>query len=504
MPSNQIRRFTYGDQFEQSKTPLLELLGICRDTEPDLAAMQEEIRARYFPGHGSADNSNKMAMNNRLSLKAYGLIQTDKERGATEYNVTSLGNELIELAKTEGEKAMFRRFAVHILTNLHGLTLLRLIENIRARGEQVSLEYLGEEMNDLGIKIAPNSTYISTMIAWLAKADVVTDNGYSVNWDVVYELLKTDAELIDKLHELTLEQRFFMLSMLSLAVTDFVPSNNIAKHTRSVYSVRLTSKNLVKDILEPLEESGLIETRKTTTGRGAKPHDIKIAEKGKNDLLLPMLENLAEITEMTSADLNRPFEDIVSDLDHADKYVRGIALELFAVWIIRLLGLRFSKWRLRSFQATGGAEVDVMAASDKIVYSRWQMQCKNTKSKVTVDTVAKEVGLNFLTQADVIALITTGGFTGDAINYASQVTDNSRYYVILLDGEDIKRIVADRTKIVDILNVKARRVFAKKELGLTDFMDEQEEIDEQEFEEAIADEVEPLLRQAIQDSEESH
>lgn len=498
MPVKQTRRFTYGDQFEQSKTPLIDLLKICRDAETDLAAMQETIRAKYFPEHGSADNSNKMAMNCRLSLKAYGLIETNKEKGATEYKVTPIATELIELAETEGEKAMFRRFAVHILTNLYGLTLLRLIENIRARGEQVSLEYLGEEMNDLGIKIAPNSTYISTMIAWLAKADVVTENGYSVNWDVVYELLKTDAELIDKLHELTLEQRFFMLSMLSLAATEFVPSNHIAKHTRSVYSVRLTSKNLVKDILEPLEAAGLIESIKTTTGRGAKPHDIKLAEKGKNDLLLPMLKSLADVTELTSADLNRPFEDIVKDLDHEEKHVRGIALELFAVWIIRLLGLRFSKWRLRSFQATGGAEVDVMAASDKIVYSRWQMQCKNTKSKVTVDTVAKEVGLNFLTQADVIALITTGSFTGDAINYASQVTDNSRYYVILLDGEDIKRIVADRTKIVDILNVKARRVFAKKELGLTDFANEP---DETEFEEDLAEEVEPLLREAVAEQE---
>ena len=496
-----MHRFTYGDQFEEGKTPLLELLILCRDTAPDLAALQEAIRARYFPGHGNADNSNKMAMNNRLSLKAYGLIETEGDRGATRYTATPLTLELLGLAEAEGNDSMFRRFAIHILTNLYGLTLLRLIENIRARGEQVSLEYLGEEMNDLGIKIPPNSTYISTMVAWLAKAHVINDRGYSVNWDVVYELLKTDADLIDKLHELTLEQKFFMLSMLNLAATDFVASNQIAKHTRSIYSVRLTTKNLVKDILEPLEAAGLIETNKTTTGRGAKPHDVRIAERGKSEFLLPMLANLADITELTSADLNRPFEDIVSDLDHEDKYIRGIALELFAVWIIRLLGLRFSKWRLRSFQATGGAEVDVMAASDKIVYNRWQMQCKNIKGKVDVDTVAKEVGLTFLTQADVIALITTGGFTGDAVNYANQVTDNSRYYVILLDGEDIRRIVADRTRIVDILNVKARRVFAKKELGLTDFVDDELET-EQEFEEQIADEVEPLLREAIQEQSE--
>ncbi|MEW6211123.1 MAG: restriction endonuclease [Acidobacteriota bacterium] len=390
-------------------------------------------------------------MNCRLSLKAYKLIETDENRGAAQYMITSLAHDLINLAESEGEAAMFRRFAAHILTELYGLTLLRLIENIRARGEQVSLEYLGEEMSDLGIRIPPNSTYISTMIGWLSKAGVVEDRGYSVNWDVVYDLLNVDADQIDQMYGLTTEQKFFLLSMLCLGVEEFTPSNKIANHTRSVYSIRLTTKNLVKEILEPLEESGFIETKKTTTGRGAKPHDVRLTDKSRNELLLPMLEGLAELSGLTSADLNRKFEDVVSDLENKDKHIRGIALELFAVWIIRLLGLRFSKWRLRSYQATGGAEVDVMAASDKIVYSRWQMQCKNIKGKVDVDTVAKEVGITFLTQADVIALITTGGFTSDAVNYANQVTDNSRYYVILLDGNDIRKIVEDRTRIVEIL-----------------------------------------------------
>jgi site-specific DNA-methyltransferase (cytosine-N4-specific) len=506
MPANSpshARRFTYGDQFSQDKTPLLDLLQLCTTSEPDLTELQERIRTAYFPGHGNADNSKKMAMNCRLSLKAYGLIEDEGKRADRQYKTTPLTEELTELARTEGDDAMFRRFAVHIVTELEGLTLLRLIENIRARGEQVSLEYLGEEMNDLGITIPPNSTYISTMVAWLARAGVIEERGYAVNWDVVYDLINVDADLIDRLYTLTPEQKFFLLSMLNLNTDEFTPSNKIANHTRSVYSIRVTTKNLVKDIIEPLEALGLIESQKTTIGRGAKPHDVRLTDKSKNELLAPTLENIAALTELTSADLNRTFEDVVADLDHADKHVRGIALELFAVWIIRLLGLRFSKWRLRSFQATGGAEVDVMAASDKIVYSRWQMQCKNIKGKVDVDTVAKEVGLTFLTQADVIALITTGKFTGDAINYANQVTDNSRYYIILLDGDDISRIVGDRSKIVEILNIKARRVFAKKELGMTEFGEEPEtENIEDEIREDAADEIERLFNEEEKDNAE--
>jgi hypothetical protein len=488
------RKFTYGDQFDEDKTPLIALLELCVACAPSRVNFQEELRARYFEGHGRDpakrdQNSKTMAMNCLLSLNAYGFIQLS-ERG-TSYLVTSLAKDLLTLK--ESERDVFRRFAIHILTNLEGLLLARLIERIRARGEQVTLEYLGEEMNDLGIKTPPSSTYISTMRSWLAKAGVFRESGYEVNWDVIYNLLNIDAEFIDKLYQLNPEQKYFLLSLATLDVRTLTPSNKVANHTRSVYKIRLTTKNLVKDVLEPLEALGLIETQKTTSGRGAKPHLVCLTAKGQNEILEPLINNLASLTELTSSDLNRPFEDVVADLDVPDKYIRGVALELFAIWIIRLLGLRFSNWRLRHFQSTGGGEVDVMAASDKIVYSRWQIQCKNnTKTDIDVDVIAKEIGLTFTTHADIVMVVTTTRFTSSAVNFANQVTNNSRYYVILLEGEDVKRIVEDRTCIIDILNVKARRAFARRELGFTEFDEALEEIEELETEEE--------LEQAIEDA----
>lgn len=480
------KKFTYGDQFDESKTPLLELLILARENAPNLSSLEEGIRTKYLPGHGSEHNSKTMAMNCRLSMNAYKLIEVDSK--AREYQLTDLGCKLIKLGQNN-KTEMFRRFALHILTELPGLTLLRLIETIRARGEQVTLEYLGEELNDIGLRISPSSTYISTMVSWLAKANVMLERGYEVNWDVAYDLLKVDADLIGKLYFLLPEQKFFLLSMLNLDALDWLSSAKVAEHTRSIYSIRLTTKNLVKDILLPLEEAGLIETQKTTTGRGAKPHSVRLTEKSKNDFLKPMLENLAELTELTSAELNRKFEDVVAALEHPDKHVRGKALELFSVWIVRLLGLRFSKWRAKNFKETGGGEVDVIAASDRVVYSRWQIQCKNTKSKVDVDIVAKEVGLTFITKADVVMFVTTGECTANAVNYANQVTEVSRYYVILLDNHDIARILEDKARIIEILNIKARRVFAKRELGFTEFGDAEAEQDEASEEpiEAILD-----------------
>jgi site-specific DNA-methyltransferase (cytosine-N4-specific) len=144
--------------------------------------------------------------------------------------------------------------------------------------------------------------------------------------------------------------------------------------------------------------------------------------------------------------------------------------------MIRLTSLRFTSWRLRSYESTGGGEVDVLAASDSFVYSRWQIQCKNTK-KVDVDVLAKEVGMTFVTGADVIMIVTTGEFTRDAWQYASRMMDVSRYYIILLQKEDLDKIKEDKTNIIKILDKKARRVFAKKELQMSD-----NDIDELEIE----------------------
>src|SRR4051794_34742180 len=93
-------------------------------------------------------------------------------------------------------------------------------------------------------------------------------------------------------------------------------------------------------------------------------------------------------------------------------------------------------------------------------------------------------------------VVTTSKFASDAGNYANQVNDTRRYYVALLEGEDVKRIAEDRTRIVEILNIKARRTFAKRELGLIDLTDDQlAEVEQPETE----DELEAIITQeAIQ------
>ena len=86
---------------------------------------------------------------------------------------------------------------------------------------------------------------------------------------------------------------------------------------------------------------------------------------------------------------------------------------------MRLLGLRFVAWRKRAADETAHAEVDVLLAGTLgIVPTRWQVQCKNTPSgRVTLEDIAKEVGIAPVTKATVILIFANCPVTAPARNY---------------------------------------------------------------------------------------
>ena len=472
-------KFTYGHQFEPKTMKLTDLIQLCKSYQPNRRALQEEIARTYYSNHSrennsqQEDNRSKLAMNTFLSLRAYKLVESIGDDD-WQYQVSDLANEILENRDNPQEVA--RIFARHILTNLTGMSLLKAVDAINSRGDQPKLDLIGYELQEMGYSISPNAIYVSTMRQWLQEAGVF-ERQYQINWDQVYDILELDKDYIDELYTLTSEQKYFLLAMLQMSITELTKWNDIVKYGISVYKVRFPSKSFVKDIIQPLVNTGLIETEKTTGGRGAKPNLVKLTQKAQKELLSKLLESMADMTEISQTELNRSFDDVIQDLEHPDKHIKGKALELLAIWMIRLTSLRFTKWRKRDYE-TGQGEVDVLAASDRFVYHRWQIQCKNTK-RVDVEVLAKEVGMTFVTGADVVMIVTTGEFTRDAFQYAYRMMEVSRYYMVLIQKEDIESIKRDKTNIIKILDKRARRVFAKKELGMID-----EEIDKIETEEA--------------------
>ena len=131
---------------------------------------------------------------------------------------------------------------------------------------------------------------------------------------------------------------------------------------------------------------------------------------------------------------------------------------------MRLIGLNYVATRLRG-AATGGAEVDVIFESSRLVFSRWQVQCKNT-SGISLEDVAKEVGLTHMLKSNVIVMVGTGVVGPEARRYSNQIMRDSNLCVIMIDGADIQAIRKNPTVIVEILGREARHAMTLKRLEI--------------------------------------
>ena len=141
--------------------------------------------------------------------------------------------------------------------------------------------------------------------------------------------------------------------------------------------------------------------------------------------------NRSKFTEL----LTKSISDILVNIDSESTYVSGLALEALAFKLLRILGLDYMATRLKA-EATGGSEVDLLFHSSRLVYSRWQIQCKNTRH-VSLDQVAKEVGLTQMLYSNVIVVITTGEVSQDAKKFANHVMKNSNLNIVFIENKSI-------------------------------------------------------------------
>jgi site-specific DNA-methyltransferase (cytosine-N4-specific) len=101
------------------------------------------------------------------------------------------------------------------------------------------------------------------------------------------------------------------------------------------------------------------------------------------------------------------------------------------------------------------------------VFSRWQVQCKNT-SHVALDDVAKEVGLTHFLKSNVIVIVTTGDIGAEARRYANKIMRDSNLSIVMLDGTDLTAIRNAPPAILDVFNREARTAMKLKVLEAAD------------------------------------
>lgn len=448
----------FGSEFSPSQVDLPILLDLALQCGGNSEKLQAAIQTRFFSEHGggSPRNQRTLAMNCRLGMKAYGIIDESAL-------LTDFGRSLYAVKANEHD--LYEKLARHILLHLKGMSLVQCIRDLTTAGIDVNLTSLRDGLAERGIHYPPGGKHPSMMRLWLEKAGVFVGKRWQIDEVRLREVLGTDPSDFDVLSHLTVEQRAFLRALVNTGVTDPQPANVVVKLATSTFGVRFPEKSLPKVVLNGLVNAGYISIAKTTEGRGAKPFLVAPTPKLTSDVVIPLMNQLADQIDPKLIDLlRRPLSGIVSELGSDDRNVGGLALEALAFKLMRLLDMDYVATRLRA-QVTGGAEVDLVFQSDRLVFSRWQVQCKNTL-RVSLDDVAKEVGLTHFLKSNVIVVVTTGEVGAEARRYANKIMSDSNLCIVMIDRTDLQRIQADPSAIVDSFNREARHAMALKKLEM--------------------------------------
>lgn len=455
-----IRRsdLPFGSEFSPSQIELPLVLEFAKQHGGDWKAFEAAVKARYFSCNTTSDyNKGKLANNTKLGMIAYGVIDRDAR-------LTDFGQKLYCI-RSEPTR-LHQVLARHILLHLHGMTLVQCVLDIVAAGEQVDLIKLREWLDERGVHFPRGGKHPSMMRLWLEKAGVFSQ-GWNVNEQRLKELIGTASAEFDALASLSREQKLFLKTLANMGSTGAYASNDVEKLTTATYGLKFNEKNLPKQVLYPLEKAGYITLARGTKshGRGAKPFLVSPTDKLVKEVIGPLLEQLEKQTESDlRVLLRKPLGNILKELNVPDKHVRGLALEALAFKLMRLLDMTYVATRLRGM-ATGGAEVDLIFESSRLVFSRWQVQCKNT-AHVSLDDVAKEVGLTHMLKSTVIVAVGTGDIGPAARRYANKVMTDSNLCIVLLDKNDITAIEKNPSAIVDAFNREAALAMRLKKLDL--------------------------------------
>jgi len=452
----------FGAQFSPNQVDLPKLLRIIHDHAGDRTKITETIRDEFFATHSPAQRW-KLADNTVLALRAYELLAED---GATP---TAFAGELLTIADTP---EVYERFAKHILINLKGITFVETLVTMQTAGEEVNLRTLGKRLEQRGLHVPRGAVHLSSMRLWLAQAgifDASITGGprlYEVNQAHLKELLGLGLDAIDSLTQLNAAQRAFLRALTRIAEPDPLVANKVADLASMLYGVEYNHKELPKSILFPLRDLGYIQAAKSTTGRGAKPYEVSRTLKFRLEISEPILAAVAEKAGLVPKELfEKPLAQILADLKSPNKHVKGLALELLAIYLTRLIDLDFKGWLLRSADSNS-AEVEVIADHRRMPYNRWQIQCRNAK-QVDMDDIATALGRSVSFRPSFMLSVTTGYFMQQARHYATKAMQLTNLQILLVDAHDLIDLASDEIVIASILGREARQAKAAKESQLT-------------------------------------
>lgn len=454
----------YGDKFTPGSLPTPEgyssELAAILQTILDVASadeLEDTIADRF-------ETSKSLAENCRRSIADYGLI-----RGTQDPTLTELGAELYDVR--DNPDILYERFAEHILLNRHGLTVLQVIGDLQAEGEDTTTPSLNRSINNrTGIYAGtPDGNYWDYMRQWLEKANVISGRGnsYSISWAKVEELTGAPEEELEALQSLTHVQRSFLLTLARLNPSNSVDAADVRTLAEAVFEIQFPYKRFADEVLHPLHDQDFVEYEQSGRGAGT----VAPTDRLETDVIIPLIEIISRRKDIPRGILQTPYDAIIDDLEDDDHNIRGNALEKLAIKIGRLLNLEFRGWQTRAAE-TGHSEVDVVFDSTTTTFGRWQIQCKNPEDKTAVgvspQTIAREAGVARRLQSNVLLLITTGRVSDNAWSFARQVMVTTNLSIHFLSGNQLDEFDGDPTVLVEELEEQAREIRQVRALGTED------------------------------------
>ncbi|HEX8887884.1 MAG TPA: DNA methyltransferase [Pyrinomonadaceae bacterium] len=457
-------RVPYSQQFTPEQTPLKKLLPILRQNTGNGkgSKLKKAIASAFF---GDKNDPEKLAGNTLIALRNYGIID-DKNA------LTDFGKQLIETQGNEQES--HELMAKRILLDLHGVNIVETLKEMSTGGISIDLRSLPDELKHRGYEPSKNSSDLSGVLNWLRQANVL--NGYEVNAAEYQALIGASHATMEATKDLNGDQFLFLKAMAALNVQDWTPYNIILKHAEELYAgqTRYNWKDIIKTVLTPLQDAGFIEIRKkgkqdtkTPQGRGGKTADIRLTTKFETEIGEKLLDTLYRSAGFTQirAIRRKSLKDIVADIKQkGDTNKSGLALEVLAIRLCQLLDLDFMGWREMDVEVAGGGEVDAMLHSTRLIYSRWQVQCK--VGIISLEAVAKEVGMQSITLANVILIVSTGKATEGAQTFRKKKISTSNLNIIFIDGIALQKIIDDNTALIEILRKQAEDALRLKPAGI--------------------------------------
>jgi hypothetical protein len=412
--------------------------------------MKKAIAAAFFKDTKTPE---KMAGNTLISLKVYGIIDT-------ECKITQFGRRLID-SSTADEKAAQELLAKHVLLKLDGVSLVETLREMQSAGSKFSLVEVTDELAKRGFKVSDNSSDLSGVLGWLRAAGVL--KYYSVDQEKYAELTGTPAKTIEALIGMNVAQISFLRAMVALSTKDWTPHNQIVEHAEMLYAGEAfyNWKDIDRMILQPLVKEGLIEVKKREKSkegaRGGKAAKVRPTGKFLKEIAEPILEPMyraagfSKIREIAAMPISEVVHNVKTGATIDD---RGRALEILAVKICQLLDLDFMGLRETDENVVAGGEVDAFMHSARLVYSRWQIQCK-ASDKITYEAIAKEVGVAEVSLATVILIVSTGKITTGADTYRKRIIGKGPLNIAIIDGESLEQIAKIPATIGPILRAQA-------------------------------------------------